>query len=930
MEKFKFKCGCEIDMVDGKPNIDFNNLRLDCPKTWEIYQKGYTNSVFQLNSYLGKKYSKELQPENILDAANLIAIIRPACISHDTKIFVKRYKSSNKKKLVTISYLFKNKHKYKEIFSLNQETNKLVKNKIKDVLYNGKKRCYKLTLSRYNEASKRKKKYGFSISNLKCTQDHKIYTQNGWKQLKDLDLENDRVAVLKTETEKTRKLKKDILDRSSRSGGRVNNTEGAFNYRQLCYENYEYKCCICGWQNASLDVHHIDGNRYKNNKLENLCFMCPNHHREADQGLISKDKIKNCKKQCELPYSKDIVWSKIISIEDVGYEDVYDISMDFPHHNFIAGNVIVHNCLQSKDDNGISLTQKFCNIKNGFEELDPDNPLSKVASETYSILIFQETVILLAVDLAGFSSIESLKFMKTMAKKDAAALFAYEEQFLEGCSKKGVITSKEAKHVFDDIKNASRYLFNKCLAGTEEILLADGSKKTIAELFKNQDKLFGISFRETSETFKKNKIEKITYQGKKQTFKVTTTSGRSVIATANHKFPTNHGEKKVEDLKLGDQFLIYENDNENFSYESVINIAFGVEEDVYDVTMRMPYHNFVLGSNIVSCNSHSVGYAILGHQMAWAIAHLPKHFICAQLMHAKDAPSTQEEIRKISSEARRLSLNIKPPSAKNLPFTDFFIKENDIYFALNSIKSCSDKTFTKINKLNIKLEDLSWPEFLTLHSDLFNKTQIKNMIRTGCFDFMNISRRGAEYEYDQWNLLTKTEKTENKKLFKNGNYLTLLDLLEDYEPKEKRKAFVDSIKYSLLKPPTDLDDSIDNIVNNERQLLGVNLSCSKVEKGSVPKMSDKCADVESRMKEYYLLVGEISEYREFKIKNGKMKGQFMASFKLNDEEGDCDVVCFPSQLERFESCLFDSNVCVVDGKISSRGNSLILNEIHEI
>lgn len=51
------------------------------------------------------------------------------------------------------------------------------------------------------------------------------------------------------------------------------------------------ECLICGHK-TSTDVHHWDGDG-KNNKADNLVLLCPNHHREAHLGLITKKNIKN-------------------------------------------------------------------------------------------------------------------------------------------------------------------------------------------------------------------------------------------------------------------------------------------------------------------------------------------------------------------------------------------------------------------------------------------------------------------------------------------------------------------------------------------------------------------------------------------------------------------------------------------------------------
>ena len=49
-------------------------------KTWKLFEEGKTKGVFQLESNLGKSWSKKLAPHNIEELSALIAIIRPGCL----------------------------------------------------------------------------------------------------------------------------------------------------------------------------------------------------------------------------------------------------------------------------------------------------------------------------------------------------------------------------------------------------------------------------------------------------------------------------------------------------------------------------------------------------------------------------------------------------------------------------------------------------------------------------------------------------------------------------------------------------------------------------------------------------------------------------------------------------------------------------------
>lgn len=60
--------------------LDFYNINLNCEKTWNIFSEGKTKGVFQLESNLGRAWSKRVKPSNLEELSALIALIRPGCL----------------------------------------------------------------------------------------------------------------------------------------------------------------------------------------------------------------------------------------------------------------------------------------------------------------------------------------------------------------------------------------------------------------------------------------------------------------------------------------------------------------------------------------------------------------------------------------------------------------------------------------------------------------------------------------------------------------------------------------------------------------------------------------------------------------------------------------------------------------------------------
>ncbi len=104
---------------------------------------------------------------------------------------------------------------------------------------------------------------------------------------------------------------------------------------------------------------------------------------------------------------------------------------------------------------------QFIKAKHGEAEIRYLDPrLEPVLNESYGVIVYQDQVLLIALQLAGFTWGEVDKFRKAMSKKIREELIKYRDKFIKGCEKNG-ISPKVAEEIFAFIEPFAGYGFNK-------------------------------------------------------------------------------------------------------------------------------------------------------------------------------------------------------------------------------------------------------------------------------------------------------------------------------------------------------------------------------------------------------------------------------------------------------------------------------------
>jgi DNA polymerase-3 subunit alpha len=125
----------------------------------------------------------------------------------------------------------------------------------------------------------------------------------------------------------------------------------------------------------------------------------------------------------------NVAWQKIVSIEPVGIEHVYDLTVE-GLHSFVANGIIIHNC------------------------------------------VYQEQVIQILTDIAGYTASEADLVRRGISKKSEKTLKEHREIFAQGAAEKSGLSRQDAHEIWDALMGFARYGFNRSHAADYAVIVA--------------------------------------------------------------------------------------------------------------------------------------------------------------------------------------------------------------------------------------------------------------------------------------------------------------------------------------------------------------------------------------------------------------------------------------------------------------------------
>lgn len=361
--------------------------------------------------------------------------------------------------------------------------------------------------------------------------------------------------------------------------------------------------------------------------------------------------------------------------------------------------------------------------------------------------------------------------------------------------------------------------------------------------------------------------------------------------------------KKGDVMKKERQSFVYGNEAEG--------VPGCVNNGISEATANKIYDEMIDFAKYAFNKSHAAAYAVVSYQTAYLKYYYPVEFMAALMTSVID---NSTKVAEYIYSTRQMGIQILPPDI-NKGEGDFSVDNGCIRYGLAAIKSVGRPVIQAIvEERNARGPYKNLKDFIErLSGKETNKRTLENFIKAGVFDSFGGTRKQFMMIY-----LRVLEQVNQERKYSMTGQMSLFDFVDEEQKKEFDIPLPDVGEYEK-----------ETMFAFEKEVLGVYLSGHPLEdyeekwRKSISKttldfqIDDETGRARVRDGAKETVGGMIIEKT---IKYTKTN-QTMAFLTIEDLAGTVEVVVFPRDYERNQSCLNEDSKVFVRGRVSEEDDA---------
>ncbi|MCI0656281.1 MAG: DNA polymerase III subunit alpha, partial [Acidobacteria bacterium] len=292
--------------------------------------------------------------------------------------------------------------------------------------------------------------------------------------------------------------------------------------------------------------------------------------------------------------------------------------------------------------------------------------------------------------------------------------------------------------------------------------------------------------------------------------------------------------------------------------------------------------------------SHSAAYALVAYQTAYLKAHHPVQFMAALLTVEKEVT---DNVVKYIGECREMGIAVLPPDL-NRSALDFAVEGEAIRFGLGAIKNVGDGTIEALLAARDRAAEFTSLQQLCREVDsrTLNRKALESLVKSGALDSLGLPRAAL---YRALEAVVSSAQKESRdlaagqaSLFESGHAADSapgIVAAEEWASRERLAYEKETLGFYISGHP---------LRDHQETLAALR---GPTTRGLTPEMSGKTQS----------LGGLVTALKKRKTR----RGDWMATFTLEDLEGGVEVIVFPELYKICQARLVDESAVVARGKV---------------